>query len=175
MTKQDTLRPVDLAVALALAIRSDAPAATFSQLAHTLGVSSSTTFGAVKRLQSSGLVRPGTREPNIRELRNFIVHGAKHAFPPVLGRDVRGVPTAHAGPVLKELFDTTKPVVWPDAQGSIRGTGLTPLYPKAIKLPSRDPELYAALTLVDAVRVGQARERTAALAALDKALGVESE
>ena len=30
---------------------------------------------------------------------------------------------------------------------------------------------YDALTLVDALRVGQARERTAALSALDKVLG----
>ncbi len=175
MAKQDALKPFDLAVALTLAIKSDASSTTYSELGHTLGVSSSTTFEAVKRLQSSGLLKPGTREPNTRALRNFLAHGARHAFPPVLGREVRGVPTAHAGPGLKELFDTAKPVVWPDAQGPVRGTGLTPLYPKATELPDREPAIYNALTLVDAVRVGQARERNAALAALDKVLGVKSE
>jgi len=175
MAKQDTLKPVDLAVVITLAIKGDAPSATYSELGHALGVSSSTTFEAVKRLQSSGLLRPGTREPNIRELRNFLAHGARHAFPPVLGREARGVPTAHAGPPLKALFDSAKPVVWPEAHGSVRGTGLTPLYPKATELPDREPAVYCALTLVDAVRVGQARERNAALAALDKVLGVTNE
>ena len=60
--------------------------------------------------------------------------------------------------------------MWPEARGSVRGTSLTPLYPKATALPEREPEVYNALTLVDALRVGQARERTAALAALDAML-----
>lgn len=169
--KQDTLRPVDLAVALALVTMRGASPTTYSKLGHALGVSSSTTFSAVQRLQSTGLVRPGTRQPNRRELRNFLVHGVKHAFPPVLGRELRGVPTAHSGPVLKKLFDTTQPVVWPHAQGRMRGTSLTPLYPNATELPDRAPDIYNLLTLVDALRVGQARERQAALAALDRVLG----
>lgn len=121
------------------------------------------------------MLRPGTREPNIRELRNFIAHGARHAFPPVLGREARGVPTAHAGPPLRDLFESSKAVVWPDAHGSARGTGLTPLYARATELPDRDRAIYSALTLVDAVRIGQARERNAALAALDTLLGVKGE
>jgi hypothetical protein len=85
------------------------------------------------------------------------------------------VPTAHSGPVLKEFFDSTKPVVWPDSQGKMRGMSLTPLYPKATELPDSAPDIYNLLTLVDALRVGQARERQAALAALDRALGTGSD
>jgi hypothetical protein len=70
------------------------------------------------------------------------------------------------------MFHSEKPIVWPDAKGSIRGTGLAPLYPKATELPERNPAVYAALTLVDAMRVGQARERNAAMHALDQLLGM---
>jgi hypothetical protein len=175
MIKQDTLKPIDLVVAMALAIKRDVPPATYGQLGLTLGVSSSTTFEAVRRLQGTGLLRPGSRIPNIQELRNFLVHGVKHAFPARLGREMRGVPTAHAGPALKKLFDTTNPVVWPDAEGTVRGTSLTPLYPNATELPRRAPEIYDLLTLVDALRVGQARERKAALAAIDQAFEAGSE
>lgn len=171
MKKQDSLKPVDVAVVLTLALRRAHPASTYSELGRTLGLSSSTTFQSVGRLQQSGLLRPGTREPNRHDLRNFLAYGVRHAFPPVLGREARGVPTAHSGPALSDLFDSDKPVVWPDAHGEARGTSLAPLYGKATQLPARAPDIYDALTLVDALRVGQARERTAALEALDRALG----
>lgn len=73
------------------------------------------------------------------------------------------------------MFHSEKPIVWPDAKGSVRGTGLAPLYPKATELPERNPAVYAALTLVDAMRVGQARERNAAMHALDQLLGMKQE
>lgn len=174
MAKQDALKPVDIVVALALAVERSGQPLTYNALGHMLGVSSSTTHQAVSRLQDSGLVRPGTREPNLQALRNFLVHGVRHAFPAALGREARGVPTAHSGPVLNETFDTGRPVVWPDVHGSLRGTALTPLYPQATKLPVNDPKLYGALTLVDALRMGQARERNAAMAALDAVLGMPS-
>lgn len=174
MAKQDALKPVDVVVALALALERSAQPLTYSALGHLLGVSSSTTHQAVSRLQGSGLLRPGTREPNVQALRNFLVHGVRHAFPAALGREARGVPTAHSGPVLNETFDSGSPVVWPDVRGSVRGTALIPLYPQATKLPVNDPKLYGVLTLVDALRMGQVRERNAAMAALDKALGMSS-
>ncbi len=175
MGKQEALKPVDVAIALALAVRSEAQAATYSELGQTLGVSSSTTHEAVRRLQNAGLLRAGTREPNAQALRNFLVYGVRHAFPPAMSREVKGVPTAHAGPILKDAFDSSKPVVWPDAHGPVRGTGLTPLYPQATSLPERAPEVYGMLTLVDALRVGQARERKAAAEALEQVLGVRQE
>lgn len=168
VNKQDTLRPADLAVAVSIAVSPMASQHTFAQLGETLGVSTSSAFEAVQRLQRAGLLRPGTREPNRHALRNFLAHGVRCAFPPLLGREVRGVPTAHAGPELSTQFDSAMPFVWPDPQGSARGTALTPLFPQATALPERAPAIYNALTLVDALRVGQARERNAALAALDR-------
>lgn len=170
MPKQDTLRPVDVALVLALAVKRDEPAPTYSELGHTLGVSSSTTFESVQRLQGSGLLRPETREPNTNALMNFLEHGVRCAFPPALGQEVRGIPTAHAGPALSEFFDPVNPFVWPDADGPARGTALAPLYPKATDLPAREPEIYNVLTLVDALRVGQARERAVALDELKRCL-----
>ena len=168
--KQDTLRPFDLAVVLFLAVSKGCPLATFNQLGETLGLSASTVHDSLQRLRDAGLLRADSREPNLRALRNFVVHGVQYAFPPTLGREMRGVPTAHAGPSLRKLFDGVSPMVWPSVEGSARGTALAPLYPNAIRLPQSAPKLYDVLTLVDAVRVGQARERKAALAALDSAL-----
>jgi hypothetical protein len=51
------------------------------------------------------------------------------------------------------------PVVWPHPEGTIRGESLEPLYPTAVDAALRDPALYECLALVDALRIGRARER----------------
>jgi hypothetical protein len=48
----------------------------------------------------------------------------------------------------------------------LRGQSLVPLYPAAPRLAGRVPDLYDLLTLVDAIRVGRARERSRAAALL---------
>jgi hypothetical protein len=171
MQKQNTLRPLDLMVVLGLSLPGATAAEPYDALGKRLGLSASTAHQAVGRLQAAGLVRPGSREPNRHALRNFLAHGVRYAFPPSLGPEVLGVPTAHAGPALSELIDGGTPFVWPDVNGTVRGRSLTPLHPSATKLPKRAPEVYGALTLVDAIRAGRAREREAATAALDRLLG----
>jgi hypothetical protein len=52
----------------------------------------------------------------------------------------------------------------------MRGESLVPLYDGAPQLASTAPELYELLTLVDAIRVGRARERKMATEALDARL-----
>ena len=74
VNKQDTLRPVDLAIVLGLAIGKQGPSATFSQLGAALGLSASTVHDSLRRLRNAGLVRGGTREPNRRALRDLFRH-----------------------------------------------------------------------------------------------------
>jgi DNA-binding Lrp family transcriptional regulator len=159
LTKQDTLRPTDFVVVLGLAVIPGAERSTFDGLKRAMALSPSTIFEAIKRLEASGLIRPETREPNKHALNEFVAHGIRYTFPPRFGRPAKGIPTAHSGPLLRTLFDAETPFVWPDIDGHVRGTSLTPLFPNAVKLPGRAPELYDALTLVDAIRAGQARER----------------
>ena len=47
---------------------------------------------------------------------------------------------------------------------------MAPLYERAVQLPQRCPSLYEKLTLVDALRVGRARERRLAAEGLKRAL-----
>jgi hypothetical protein len=98
---------------------------------------------------------------NRTNLLEFLLHGAKYAFPPTLGGITRGTPTGYAAPVLSEYFAAaaTLPPVWPDPLGRVRGRAFEPLYPSVPKAASHDPKLYAALALVDAVRGGGARDR----------------
>lgn len=153
--RQEVLRPVDVAVALALA-RS--PGQGYEPLAEKLGISLSTAHQAVQRLISAGLVGKD-RQVHRQMLLQFLTYGVRHAFFAEPGPEVRGVPTAHAGPPLAEEIVAEDKYVWPSAQGEMRGAAIPPLYDGAPELTERAPDLYRALTLVDALRVGRARER----------------
>jgi hypothetical protein len=98
------------------------------------------------------------------QLKEFVLSGAKYSFPPVWGAMSRGVPTGYAAPPLNGIIaPSADPVpVWPHAKGSARGLSLVPLYPSVPEAALRDENLYALLTLFDAIRAGQARERNAA-------------
>ncbi len=54
------------------------------------------------------------------------------------------------------------PPVWPDPQGTVQGAAVEPLYRSVPGAARRDPGLYDLLALVDALRIGRARERNLA-------------
>ena len=93
-------------------------------------------------------------------LLEFLVHGARYAFPPDRGGVTRGLPTAHAAPPLaSEIVGSDLPPVWPDPEGTVRGEAFSPLYRSAPAAARRDARLYSCLALLDAIRGGRARER----------------
>jgi hypothetical protein len=152
-----------MAVAVFLA---EHPESTFENIAAALGISLSTAHKGVARLRESQLMLPGRRRVNRSALLEFIEHGLRYVFPVAPGRLVRGVPTAHSGPVLADVITADEQYVWPSSQGPSRGFAIAPLIPRAEELPQRSPATYVALSLVDAVRVGRARERALAIEAL---------
>ena len=153
------LRAQDIAVAVRLAQQ---PEERYEQLADVLGLSLSATHRAVQRLRRAGLLLPDKRKVNRSALLEFLRHGARCVFPPVRGREVRGMPTAWSVPeLMKELSSSSSSVsvVWPDPEGKVRGESIMPLYDGAVAAGRRDDRLYRALALIDALRVGRARER----------------
>ena len=169
MLKQPSLRPGDVAVALELALRPDQG---LVPLATAVGISLGEAHNAVRRLRASELLRPDARHVMVQSLLDFLIHGVRYAFPGVLGSEVRGVPTAWSAPPLAADFRGADIVVWPSSSGKVRGECLTPLYGGAPGVAESHPDLYELLALVDAVRVGRARERNRATALLRARLGV---
>ena len=100
------------------------------------------------------------------------IHGVKYAFPAVRGEPTRGMPTGVGAEPLASLFPPSRePVpVWPAPEGNVRGYALEPLYGCVPGAAKRDPDLYALLALVDAIRCGRARERVLAETELLKRL-----
>lgn len=164
-SQQFALKPQDLYVLLALLVRQ-AKSATYPELGAQTGLAPSAVHGALKRAAAAGLVLFQERRPIVLkpQLQEFVLFGAKYAFPAVHGRLSRGVPTAYAAaPLNSVIAPSTDPVpVWPHKSGTVRGVSLAPLYPTVPEAAIRDERLYAILALFDAVRSGQARERNIA-------------
>jgi hypothetical protein len=163
--QQFALKPQDLYVLLALLV-NQAKSTTYPQLGAQTGLAPSAVHAALKRASAAGLVLFHDHGPVVLkpQLREFVLSGAKYAFPPVHGRLTRGVPTAYAAaPLNSVIAATADPVpVWPHKNGTVRGVSLAPLYPTVPEAALRDERLYAVLALFDAVRSGQARERNIA-------------
>ena len=62
--------------------------------------------------------------------------------------------------------------MWPDARGNNKGLEVSPLFKTVGHAVRRDPELYALLALVDAIRIGSARESNLAKDLLKKRMEV---
>jgi len=155
INQQSALKPQDLFVLLALLSRGDAPG-NYAELAAATGLAASAVHASLKRAAKARLVSTHEGWPVVlkSQLKEFVLYGAKYAFPAVWGALSRGLPT--------------DPVpVWPHPNGPVRGMSLAPLYPSVPEAAMRDEKLYAMLALFDAIRAGQAREREAAKGLLE--------
>lgn len=134
---------------------------TYEGVAHDLGMSSSIVHRSVKRSTQARLFDSIRKRPRRAALEEFLVHGVKYAFPPDIGSVTRGVPTAHGAPALQIHFMQSDDdlYVWPHAEGEVRGMSLSPLFKSVPRIVQPDDSLYRALALLDAIRIGRAREQ----------------
>jgi hypothetical protein len=171
--KQPLLKPQDLVVALKVAINGRREF-LLTTLGVELGMVVSAIHGSIGRCEQARLLSraAGGIRPIKSALLEFVIHGARYAYPAVQGSLTRGMATSLAGPSLREYFDQNKamPPVWPDPLGESYGPSITPLHhivPEACRL---DEGLLDVLTLLDAVRAGAARERELASKLLEERL-----
>lgn len=142
-------------------------------LAMELGLSQAEVSHALERLKESGLINLDKKRPIRAAMLEFLIHGLRYVFPVSPGSVSGGIPTAHStlplsGIMVFDKNDVDDVYVWPSAEGTMRGQGIEPLYESAPQAALKDPELHKLLALVDAIRVGQARERKLAIEELNR-------
>ncbi len=148
---------------------------TYAALGEALAMSASEVHASVKRAVASGLaVAPARGEwsPVRPSLLEFMVHGVRYVWPVTPGPVKRGVPTAFGTDPLASHLATAPgdAPVWAHPTGSAKGPTLSPLYRTAPQAALADPALHRLLALLDALRVGRARERSLAATLLDAEL-----
>lgn len=116
--------------------------------------------------------KSGYPKANKKALLEFVVYGLKYVFPAKPAEIVRGVPTAFSAPVLKDKLLSLGDYlyVWPYAEGCEKGQSIQPLFKSVPKTALKDDCLYEYLALVDAIRLGNAREANLAAEMLKEKL-----
>jgi DNA-binding transcriptional ArsR family regulator len=137
-------------------------------IAQDLGISQSEVSQSLNRSKYSGLIDSQRKNVNRMALKEFLFHGIAYAFPQQPTAIVRGVLTAHAADPLRKKILSNEKYVWPYAKGTDRGQAVEPLYNSVPQVALKDQKLYELLTLVDAIRIGRAREKELARHELEK-------
>lgn len=157
------LKSQDVLLALRLAARPEpAPQA---EIASAIGISVSEVSEGLKRLNRSHLYNLQDRRVVRSSLREFLCFGLRYVFPAQLGLLGEGIPTAHSASPLSKHIQASESdgAVWeaPVIPGAPRARGrvVEPIHKSAPRAAAKDPALHELLALVDAVRVGRARER----------------
>lgn len=176
------LKPQDIVVVLALALKPRGEKATLRQadVASALGLSQAEVNNALRRaafarLFASTVAKSRLDPSNVhrRALLEFVLHGLKYAFPARLGAAARGVPTAWGyEPIRKHFAVASGDIpVWPNADGEVLGPAVEPLWPKiSAEALRQDAALHEALALIDCLRVGRVRDREHAIKRLTEML-----
>ena len=168
MRKHNGMRPQDILVLLKITTLGEQPW-RYGDLSQALHISQSEVAEALHRSLQARLVDASKRKVFRTSFLEFLTHGLKYVFPAQPGALIKGIPTAHSAPPLRDIIVSGEEAyVWPSAQGSLRGQAVTPLYPRAVEAAQADSRLYELLTLIDAIRVGRAREYKLAVDELTK-------
>lgn len=140
-------------------------------LANSLQISASEISEVLNRCKIAKLIDTKKRKVNLNAFKEFLLYGFKYVFPAELGAIVRGVPTAHSAyPINEHIIKGKDVYVWPYAKGSVRGQSIEPLYKTLPAIINNDKLFYELLVIIDALRIGRARETNIAIKELEKRL-----
>lgn len=165
------LKPQDVVVALKLVV-AEGPRPAIASLATDLRLSASEVHGALRRLEACHLYDPGERKVRRASLLEFLKHGIRYVFPAKPGEVSVGLPTAGSAAPLRDkiLQGPQETTIWSCSEGGVRGQSIRPLFPTVPLAAAADPALHELLSLVDALRVGRARERQLGAQELERRL-----
>lgn len=157
------LKPQDLLV-LFKQVTQPSRVLTYAALGEAVQLSTSQAHRSVQRCLASGLAVSGKRGEwqTVRSaLLEFAVHGVRYAFPATLGPSRRGIPTSFGTLPLSQHINSAPgdAPVWAHPRGTVKGPSVSPISPTAPDVAMADPALHQLLALLDALRIGRARER----------------
>jgi DNA-binding transcriptional ArsR family regulator len=167
MKSHNGMRPQDIVILLKILTLKGA-SWQYRDLASSLKMSISEVSESLNRSYIAGLVDESKRKVRRQSLMEFLEYGLHYVFPQLPGRLVTGVPTAHSHPYYSKKLISDLPYVWPDADGSVKGLAVQPLFKSVTEAIEQDEDLYKLLASIDIVRVGNTRELKLALQELKK-------
>jgi len=142
---------------------------TYPLLSQWTGLSASESHAAIRRGLSSGLLTKFSGggavsfpQPVVSACQEFLFHALKYVFPLESGKVERGVVTGTDAPGLNQGEQSVlegETWVWAYAEGTVRGTAITPLYRTVPQVVLKDEALHQALASLDLIRSNTHRLR----------------
>ncbi len=171
MRPQQGIKPQDVLILLKMVCWRDKDWLAVD-LARELRISPAEVSMALERARRVGFLDAKKRSVMKAPFLEFLLHAVKYVFPAEPGPFRRGIPTAHSAPPLAKriVSEESDQYVWPHDDGKVRGQSIAPLYETAPDAARQDPKLYEFLALIDALRVGRARERNIAAQEIESRL-----
>jgi hypothetical protein len=139
-------------------------------LAAALGMTPSAVSVSLTRLRTARVLEPDGHQVVLSKVYELLGYVLPYLAPTEPGRLISGIPTAHTAPPLNAQIQSDETYVWPKRNGTHRGQRIQPLMDDIPKLALKNEWLYQVFALVDAIRVGKAREITLARTLLEKLL-----
>jgi len=166
-SEQTVMRPHDIAVLLKIISYGSEPWLQ-KPMAIELVISQSELSKSIARSKNASLLDNSGRKVRRLALMDFLESGIAYVFPQHPGSIVRGIATSHSAAPLKKQIQSDEDYVWPSAKGDMKGQAIIPLYKTLPEAALNDAKLYEMLSLIDAIRIGSARERKLAISELKK-------
>lgn len=138
------------------------------EIAARAQISRAATSIAINRLVDINLLSADREQVMKRNFMDFLIYGMPYVFPAKLGAITKGIATHISAEPLNKFFSATQNFVWPHVSGKIIGQSIRPIYHSVPEIIGTEEQLYEALTLIDALRIGQAREKKKAISLLKK-------
>lgn len=158
MKQHHGMRPQDIVVLLKIVATNNNQWRNLD-IAYALRISQSEVSEVLNRCKISKLINKEKREVHLNALTEFLIFGLKYVFPAEPGALSKGIPTAHSAPPINDMIISgTESYVWPNPNGNMRGQAIDPLYKTVPDAAMDDQEFYKLIALVDAIRIGKARE-----------------
>lgn len=166
MNSHNGIRPQDIVIlAKILALRESDW--MMKDLASSLSISAGEVSESLKRSAYSGLLSADKKRVMPTAFLEFAIHGLRYVFPTKPGAMTRGMLTAFSGPALSGHILSEQKIVWPYVVGSDLGFAIEPLYPGVPEACEKDATFYELMSLIEALRIGKARERQLAAEILE--------
>lgn len=162
------LRPFDVGVALRLLL---SPEERYEPLSHALATSTSAVHRSVSRLRLARICKANSRTIDPTALIEFAVCGVPYTFPSMRVGAARGMPTGLSHAHLQHLRSDSEPqFVWASARHGAEGEAIVPLFHGVVQVAERDPRMHQLLSIVEALRVAQRKDRDPLRACLEDAV-----
>ncbi len=162
MKAHSGMRPQDIVILLKIATYRNKPW-FMKDIAYDISISASEVSESLNRSMIARLISSNKKKLMKQSILEFLQYGLKYVYPQRPGRIGRGISTAHSAMPLSNLIHSQEQIVWSHPEGNVRGQIIEPLHPSVPSACLRDHNLYELLALVDALRIGKAREQNIAI------------